>query len=38
MSAIAYPLPWYPTASQGIPDWRDFVECTPEVRQKVYPR
>jgi hypothetical protein len=25
------PPPWV------IPDWRRFVRCTPEVRQKVYP-
>jgi len=35
--AMPYPLPDHPTSSQLIPDWRNFVRCTPEVRQKIYP-
>jgi hypothetical protein len=31
------PLPVPPTPSQVIPEWRRFVRCTPEVRQKIYP-
>src|SRR6476469_1881817 len=29
MSAIAYPLPWYPTASQVNPDWRRLQDSSP---------